>query len=129
MDKKHNIFTTFIRYNIVAITATLVDFLIFIVLNNIFNIWYVLSTFLSAIAGGIAAFILNRKWTFFSKNNIHIQILKYITVWGGSILLNTYGLYLLVENSTLGETSSKILVSIIVGLTYNFLLSKYYIFK
>ena len=129
MDKKPNIFTTFFRYNIVAITATLVDFMIFIILNDIFNLWYVLSTFLSAIVGGTAAFVLNRKWTFLSKNNIPIQIIKYITVWGGSIILNTYGLYLLVENSTLCETSSKLIVSVIIGLTYNFLLSKYYIFK
>lgn len=130
MSKKQNIITMFLRYNIVAIIATLADFLIFIILNSMINLWYVLSTFLSAIAGGMIAFILNRNWTFFSKNNnARIQIAKYMVVWGGSILLNTYGLYLLVENSTLYETTSKVIVSIFIGITYNFLLSKYYIFK
>ena len=130
MNNKPNILTSFFRYNTVAIVATSVDFTTFILLNDFLNIWYVISTFLSAITGGITAFILNRNWVFNSKNKqVHTQILKYIIVWGGSIFLNTYGLYILVENSNLSEIISKIVITVIIGISYNFLMSRFFIFK
>lgn len=130
MGKHPNILTSFFRYNMVAILATTVDFLAFILLNNIFNLWYVASTFISAIIGGTLAFILNRNWVFLSKNGKpSFQVVKYIVVWGGSILLNTYGLYLIVENTNISEMLSKVLVSVFIGVSYNFLMSKFIIFK
>lgn len=130
MNAKPNILTSFFRYNIVAVLATGVDFLVFILLFEIFDIWYVASTFISAICGGIAAFVLNRIWTFMGKNGkLGNQAIKYLIVWGSSILLNTLGLYLIVENSNLGSIISKIIVSVIVGICFNFLMNKYFVFK
>ena len=130
MHQKPKTITTFFRYNVVAILATIIDFLIFILLSEIIGIWYVASTFISAICGGIAAFIFNRNWAFMGKaGKISYQALKYLTVWGGSILLNTLGLYLIVENTDLGGVVSKIIVSVIVGIGYNFLMNKYFVFK
>ncbi len=130
MNNKPNILNLFFKYNTVAIVATGVDFIAFILLNDLLNIWYVISTFLSAIMGGITAFILNRNWVFNGKNkHVQTQIIKYILVWGGSIVLNTYGLYILVENSNLSEIISKILVTVIIGISYNFLMARFFIFK
>ena len=129
MERKPNILTAFLKYNSVAIVATGIDFGIFMLLNEIFGLWYVLSTILSAIAGGIIAFILNRNWVFKSKHKqLNQQIIKYILVWGGSILLNTVGLYLLIENSNINEIISKIIVTVFIGVTYNFLMSRLYTF-
>ncbi|NOR87060.1 MAG: hypothetical protein GQ527_05575 [Bacteroidales bacterium] len=130
MGNNPNILASFFRYNMVAILATTVDFLAFILLNDIINLWYVASTFISAIIGGTVAFILNRNWVFKSKNGKpSFQVVKYIVVWGGSILLNTYGLYLIVENTNISEMLSKVLVSVFIGVSYNFLMSKFIIFK
>jgi len=60
---------------------------------------------------------------------ISIQAFKYFTVWGGSIALNTSGLFLIVEYSGLSKVLSKIIVSVIVGYGFNFLMNRYYIFK
>jgi len=130
MAGKPNILTSFIRYNMVAIIATSVDFISFILLKDVFGLWYVLSGFLSAVSGGITAFILNRNWVFYARSNgVVIQLVRYILVWGGSIFLNTYGLYLLVEYTTLNPLPAKVIVAVLVGVFYNFLMSKYFIFK
>ena len=130
MIKNYNILTSFLKYNTVAIIATVVDFMVFVLLNDILNIWYIVATFLSSVTGGGTAFILNLNWVFKSnERKINYQIIKYFLVWGGSILLNTYGLYFLVENSNFSEIVSKITVSIFVGITYNYLTSRYFIFK
>ncbi len=130
MSKKPNIFTSFIRYNTIAIIATAVDFGIFMLFNDVLNFWYVSSSFLGALIGGITAFILNRNWVFYAKDKkIKIQAIKYILVWGGSITLNTYGLYLLVENTDLSEVISKMIVAVFVGVVYNFFMSRFFVFK
>ncbi len=130
MSDKPNLFKSFFRYNTVAIIATAVDFGMFILFNDVFNLWYVLSSFLSAIIGGVTAFILNRNWAFYAMDKkLKIQAVKYVFVWGGSIVLNTYGLYLLVENSDINEVNSKMIVAVLVGVFYNFLMSKFFVFK
>jgi len=130
MRKRADLLVSFIRYNAVAIFATAIDFSTFLFLKDIVGLWYVLSGFLGAVFGGIVAFVLNRNWVFVSQDkNVKIQIIKYLLTWGGSIMLNTYGLYLLVENTHINETTAKILVAILVGISYNFLMSRFVIFK
>tara|TARA_R110002050_G_scaffold20348_1_gene57643 strand:- start:31581 stop:31976 length:396 start_codon:yes stop_codon:yes gene_type:complete len=120
----------FFRYNTVALFATTIDFVCFFLLFEMFDFWYVLSASISASLGGIAAFIMNWKWVFKTqKKRWYTQFIKYVIAWGGSILLNIYGLYFLVENTEISEVMSKIMVSIIVGAFYNFLISKNIIFK
>lgn len=130
MRKRADLLVSFIRYNAVAIFATAIDFSTFLFLKDIVGLWYVLSGFLGAVFGGIVAFVLNRNWVFVSQDkNVKIQIIKYLLTWGGSIMLNTYGLYLLVENTHINETTAKILIAILVGISYNFLMSRFVIFK
>jgi len=130
MRKKPNIFTSFIRYNTIAIIATAFDFGSFMLFNDVLNFWYVLSSFLGSLIGGITAFLLNRNWAFIAiDKKIKTQAIKYLMVWGGSITLNTYGLYLLVENSDLTEVISKMIVAVFVGVVYNFLMARFFVFK
>ena len=130
MKKKPKTIILFFRYYVVAVLATITDFLVFIILSEIISFWYVSSTFISTICGGIIAFLLNRNWTFMGKDGkLSIQAIKYFIVWGGSILLNTLGIYLIVENTSIEEITSKIIISIIVGVGYNFFMNKYFVFK
>jgi len=122
--------TLFIKYNTVALFATTFDFVCFFILFEVLDFWYLISASISASLGGIAAYIMNWKWVFKTrKKSWNFRFVKYVIVWGGSILLNIYGLYFLVENTEISEVMSKIMVSIIVGAFYNFLMSKNVIFK
>lgn len=130
MTDKPKALTTFFRYNVVALIATVVDFSLFIFLSQVLNVWYVLATFVSAVTGGIVAFILKRNWAFVSKDKrMSSQVIKYIIVWGGSILLNTWGLYLMVEHTSLEHVIAKVIVAVTVGIGFNYVLYKYFVFK
>ena len=129
MNKKKNL-KQFFRYNVVALFATTLDFSLFIILSDIFQIWYVLSTFISAFIGGVVAFFLERNWTFVSKDGkISHQAIKYLIVWIISILLNTSGLYIIVECTNIEQVISKVIVSVTVGIGFNFLTHNLLVFK
>ncbi len=130
MQEKPNTITSFLRYNVIAALATASDFSVFILLSKKLAVWYVAATFISAICGGAVSFVLNRNWAFMSRDGkLSKQAIKYFLVWNGSIFLNTAGLYLIVETTHLNEIISKIIVAIIVGVGFNFLMYKYFIFK
>ncbi len=129
MNKKKNL-KQFFRYNIVALLATTLDFSLFIILSDIFQIWYVLSTFISAFIGGVVSFFLERNWTFVSKDGkISHQAIKYLIVWAMSIVLNTIGLYFIVEYFNIDTVISKVIVSASVGICFNFFMHNLFVFK
>jgi putative flippase GtrA len=130
MSQKPNIITSFIRYNIVSVTATLIDFVVFLFLSELLGIWYITAAITGSVTGGVVAFVFNRNWVFLGKEGkISIQAVKYFAVWGGSIVLNTLGLFLMVEDTGLSKVLAKIIVSVIVGYGFNFLMNRYYIFN
>ncbi len=130
MNEKPGIFTSFLRYNVVAMLATAIDFAVLVLLTEVFQFWYLLSAFLGAFAGGATAFMLGRNWAFMKQEGkLSTQAKKYVLVWGASIFLNTTGLYLLVENLGLQYIISKAIISVIVGIGFNFLMQKRFIFK
>lgn len=130
MNKNPSVFTSFCRYNIVAITATAVDFFVLIFLTEVLHFWYMLSAFFGAFMGGATGFALGRNWVFMKKNGkLSSQAIKYLMVWAGSILLNTFGLYLFVEYFGIQYIISKVIVAIVVGFGFNFLMHKNFTFK
>ncbi len=121
---------TFIKYNIASIIATLIDFLVLIILTEFFAVWYFISAIAGAISGGITSFVLGRNWAFNKKNgNVYKQALRYALTWTGSILLNVGGIYFFVDILNIQYVLSKIIVAIIVGLCFNYLMQKYFIFR
>ncbi len=130
MNKNPSVLTSFCRYNIVAITATAVDFFVLIFLTEVLHFWYMLSAFLGALMGGTTGFAFGRNWVFMKKDGkLSAQAIKYLMVWGGSILLNTFGLFLFVEFFGIQYIISKVIVAIVVGFGFNFLMHKNFTFK
>ena len=130
MGKKIDAFKTFFRYNIVAGIATAIDFTLLVFLTEALGFWYLLSTVIGALGGGITAFILERNWTFKSKDGkLSVQALRYFFIWISSILLNVAGMYLFVDYIGIQYIYSKIIVATMVGVGFNFVTHKYYIFR
>ncbi len=121
---------TFIKYNISSIIATLIDFLVLVILTEFFAVWYLISAIAGAISGGITSFILGRNWAFKKKyGNIYKQVIRYAITWVGSILLNVGGLYFFVDILSIQYILAKVIVSVLVGIFFNYLMQKYFIFK
>jgi putative flippase GtrA len=134
----------FIRAQFSSQVASATDFFITILLANLWNIYYVYATFVGSICGGIVNCIINYKWTFKTKDcKKQYVIIKYILVWIGSILLNTWGIYIMTEAISQNPwvqdklnpfidnlfVFSKIVVSLIVGFTWNYNMQRVFVYK
>lgn len=117
--------------------ATACDFLLTAILFQYCSIHYTICTFLGAVSGGLVNCSINYKWTFRHSTNRQKTIAyRYTLVWIGSLLLNTGGTSLCTHMlSTIKETNlnilmtSKIAVSILVAVFWNFTLQKKYVYK
>lgn len=119
----------FLRFQLTALLATLVDFSLTVFFKNVFGFHYTLAVALGACSGAITAFIVNRYWVFSSTNHHPaMQAIKYSAVVAGSVILNTGGTYLLTETTILTYLISKAIVALIVGFTYSYYFSKRFVF-
>ena len=121
---------TFVKAQAASLTATLVDFGVTILLKEVFHCWYLLASVLGTICGGVVNFLMNRSWVFKAHDKkIHFQAFKYIMVWLGNLALVSAGVFLLTNYVGLSYLVSKVLVSIMVGVFYNYVLQKRFVFK
>ncbi|NDV69061.1 GtrA family protein [Dysgonomonas sp. 25] len=139
-----NGFFTFLRAQFSSQVSSQVDFLTSILCVNVFGIYYGLSTLLGNVAGGLLNCFINYKWTFKAKGlYVPHVLIKFILVWFGSIFLNTQGTILFTEfvmkwiplesmpNLFIENVFliPKIVVSIIVGLVWNYNMQRIFVYK
>lgn len=121
--------STFVKAQASSIIATLFDFLTTIVCKEFFYFWYVIASLLGTIVGGTTNFVLGRNWVFNRKEKkMPRQIVKYLIIWNGNLLLSTLGVFIVTHYLGLSYIISKIIVSVIVGVSYNYLLQKKFVF-
>lgn len=133
----------FMRAQFSSQMSSLIDFLTTIVIAW-FGIYYVYASFIGSVCGGIFNCFINYRWTFHAKDcRIKNVILKYFTVWIGSIILNTYGTYAMTESLrripwVRDELSyyfadffiiPKIVVSLLVGFFWNYQLQRIFVYR
>ena len=120
---------TYIKAQAAAIAGSLADFFITILLKEVFHYWYISANMAGNIVGAVAQFILCRNWAFnASGKKINLQILKFVLVWIGNIILSAAGVYLLTNYFAVNYIISKTIVSVLLGLTYNYFLQKKFVF-
>ena len=121
---------TFIKAQAASLTATAVDFGVTIILKELFGCWYLLASVLGTVSGGIVNFSMNRSWVFRAKDKkIHFQAVRYMMVWIGNLLLVSGGVFFLTNYGGISYLVSKIAVSGMVGIFYNYSLQKRFVFK
>jgi putative flippase GtrA len=121
---------TFARAQIASLVASMVDYLVTILLVELAGVWYVWSSAIGTICGGFTNFTMGRRWVFKSYDRqTRIQLMRYGIVWLGYLLLTTQGVYLLTHFTPLTYLVSKITVSLFMGISYNFPLQKRFVFS
>jgi|SRR5450432_3466170 putative flippase GtrA len=124
---------TFLKAQAAAIIGSLVDFLVYALLVQLTGntpAMVSLATAEGAVCGGVVNFLIIRTWVFNEgQNKKHVQVMRYILVWAGSILLNSSGMYLITYFTTINYAIARILVSVLVGVFYNYFLQKRFVFK
>jgi len=120
----------FLRAQVSSLISTIVDFGITIFLKELCGMWYLLSTSVGSILGGITNFSLGRQWVFNAAElSMESQAVRYLLVWGGSIFLNIGGVWLLTSIGNFNYLYSKILTAVFVGIFFNYSLQNTYVFK
>ncbi|MCR6505240.1 GtrA family protein [Bacteroides sp. KH569_7] len=134
----------FFKAQISAQFASFVDFLVTILLVKAFAVFYLYATFTGSVVGGIVNCAVNYGWVFHASNckKTHVAV-KYLFVWGGSIILNTWGTFALTEwltgmtwvNGLLGYyiddvfILSKIIVAVLVAFFWNYHLQRFFVYR
>jgi len=128
-DRGSNNRRSFIRFQLTALLATSVDFLITMIFKETMNLHYSLAVASGAAAGAITAFTINRYWVFRSLGKHPVeQAIRYLLVAAGSVMLNTAGTFIVTETLAFQYLISKAIVSIIIGFTYSYYFSKRFVF-
>ena len=113
-----------------SVTATVFDFSTTIVLKELLKWRYLPASITGTVVGGLCNFFVNRHLVFDATHRqAHHQFVKYLLVWAGSMLLNAAGMYLMSSYFANGYVLSKIIVSLAIGLGYNYFLQKKFVFK
>jgi putative flippase GtrA len=121
--------STFIKSQASSVISTIFDFLTTIVCKEFFYFAVVLSSLLGTLAGGIINFALGRNWVFDKRQKkMPMQIVKYILIWNGNLLLTTLGVFIATKYFKLNYIVAKVIVAVIMGTTYNYLLQKKFVF-
>lgn len=121
---------TFIKAQAASLAATCFDFLTTIVLVNVLGWWYLAGSVTGTIAGGLLNFMIGRLWAFNAgEGKIEWQFIKYVLVWTGNLLLNAAGVFMITQYIGLSYVISKVITAVVVGIGYNYVLQKKFVFR
>lgn len=133
----------FLRSSASSQIASIVDLSLGFVLFSWVGLYPWLATGIGAIAGGIINCCINYRFTFHAQGIRPLAVaIKYIMVWIGSLLLNTFGtsaVYGLLQSTNVSDmlgltekgcyAAARVSVSLIVSLAWNFLLQRYFVYR
>lgn len=123
-------FTSLYRSQITSVTATGVDFLVYFILFKGLQMYYGWASGIGAFCGAMVSFFLGRNWTFKRKDGkISGQMIRYGLTALASVALNTKGVIYVTEVFNFAPTVSKIIISVLVGVLFNFTMHRYFVYK
>jgi putative flippase GtrA len=113
-----------------AAAATAVDFASMIFLVACVGLSPVVGTFVGASIGGVTNFLLGRAWIF-RRHSGHwaAQATRYATVSLASAGLNALGEHVVHDVARLQYIVARVLVSLAVGLLWNFPMHRWFVFR
>ena len=121
-----------VRYLFIGGCTTAVNFIFFALFRNLIGLSLNISNFLSISAAIIFAFFTNKTVVFSTENNSVNQtakeFLKFVAGRLVTMLIEIFGVWLLVEFLAFNEYISKFAIQLIV-LVSNYIISKFFVFK
>jgi putative flippase GtrA len=121
---------TFAKAQIASLIASIIDYWCTVMLVELVGFWYVWASAIGTVIGGITNFSLGRHWVFRRREKArHKQMIKYLIVWTGYLILTTSGIFLLTHYTHLNYVISKATVSLLMAVSYNYPLQKKFVFR
>lgn len=140
----HHQLLMFAKAQLSAQVASLVDFVVTVLLVKCFALFYLYATFIGSVAGGMVNCAINYRWVFDGRQcKKKFVALKYTFVWVVSIALNTWGTYFLTEWLTSRPwvirllsvyvddlfIFSKVVVAVSVALFWNYQMQRLFVYR
>ena len=122
------LFKQLIKFGIVGIIATIVDFLILFIFTEYFHIYYLISSTLSFIISLIVNYILSIYWVFDVKKRNFKELILFVILSVIGLLINQIILYIGSDLLNIYYLICKIGATILV-MIYNFITRKIFIEK
>lgn len=128
MDFTDRGISKFIKFGIVGILNTLINWTIFAILNFL-GMYYIISNIIAYVIATINSYIWNSKWVFKYKGKDKKETTgKFILLNLFGLSLNTVILYLFVDLMRFNKLIALVITTIIV-MIINYILNKVWVFK
>ena len=125
---KNNDLIKLIRFSIVGVGNTLVNWSIFIILNA-FGVYYILSNIIAYIIATINSYIWNSLWVFKYRQGLDINTsVKFFILNLVGLTVNTTIMYILVDILNFNKFIALVIASIFVVIM-NYTINKLWVFK
>ncbi len=125
----YNKYREYIMYLVFGVLTTVVNWVIYFPLTNIFHIHYQIANVIAWICAVVFAYFTNREWVFESKNkNKALEFIKFMSGRVFSLLAEMALLFVLIDLISVNENLSKILGAVVV-VVLNYIVSKVFVFK
>lgn len=118
----------FKRYLITGFLSFGIEYSIFYILYDALKLWYIPSNSIAMVTGFVVSFLLNRFWSFQSKDNPYRQLLLYALLFVFNLAFSNLLMYLLSDIAGITPLISKVLVMGII-VVWNFILYKKIIYR
>lgn len=118
----------FKKYIISGLLSASLEYSLLLILTEIAGLWYILSNTIAYLGGFWLSFLLNRFWSFKSKDNFLRQLLLYVVLFVINLGLTNLVLYILTSIVGITYTISKVFVMGMVVL-WNFIILKKIIYR
>ena len=126
---KIKILRQFIKFCIVGIANTLLDYAVYLFFTRIFGFYFLYANIISTIAGMTSSFIFNKYWTFKNREkDFKKQYLKFVIVNVIYFFLYNGIFYCLVEIFGIYDLIAKI-IAVFICIFWNFLANRYWTFR
>jgi putative flippase GtrA len=118
----------FVKFAVVGVLNSAIQYLVFLFLYSFIGTQYLLASIIGYVAGMTNSYILNRRWTFQSRNQKRLtELSRFVAVNLVSLGVNLGLLYLLVSTGVMIPQWAQ-LVAITGSTLVNFVLNKVWTF-
>jgi putative flippase GtrA len=121
--------STFGRSVLTSIFSTAVDYGVLNALYYVLGVDYRIATFIASTVGFLTNFTLNRYWAFEARGGaLHWQLVRGLPIQAGSTALQVLGMQLFVGGFGIAVAISKLIVSALVYLVWNYPMNRHFVF-
>lgn len=124
----------FVKAQISAFTGGVADYMVMILITELFQVHYTISIAIGGVIGAIVNFGINKGWSFHSaktpyKNAFLKQLFRFSLVALNSIVLKSTGTFVISSTWLLDYKLSRLVADLLVSVVFNYTLQRFWVFQ